>query len=71
VLDHKQPHEEARSRHREQQADPVAKIKGRPHQKPEQNKRSGSADELNNAACRARCTIAGEDLCPAAGLGGV
>jgi hypothetical protein len=71
VLNHKQPHEKARSRHREQQADPVAKIKGCPHQKPEQNKRSGGDDELNNAGRRARCAIAGEDLCPAAGLGGV
>ena len=31
VLNHKQPHEKACSRHREQQADPVAAIKGRPH----------------------------------------
>jgi hypothetical protein len=50
VLNHKQPHEKARSRQREQQADPVAKIKGCPHQKPEQNKWYGGNDELNNAA---------------------
>jgi len=31
MLDHKQPHEKACSRHSEQQADPVAKIKGYPH----------------------------------------
>jgi hypothetical protein len=31
VLNHKQPHEKACSRHREQQADPVAAIKGHPH----------------------------------------
>ncbi len=31
MLDHEQPHEKARSRHGEQQADPVADIDGRPH----------------------------------------
>ena len=69
VLDHKQPHEKARSRHREQQADPVAKVKRCPHQKPKQSERPGCDDELNNAARRAGCAIAGEDLCPTAGLG--
>ena len=69
VLDHEQPHEKARGRHRKQQAKPVAKIKRCPHQKPEQNKRSGRDDELDNAACRVRRAIAGKGLCPAAGVG--
>src|SRR6266487_6630968 len=57
VLDHEQPHEKARGRHREQQAEPVAKIKGCPHQKPEQNQRPGRHDELDYAAHRARRAI--------------
>jgi hypothetical protein len=32
MLDHEKPHQKARGRRREQQAKPVANIKGRPHQ---------------------------------------
>src|ERR1700735_2349682 len=69
VLDHKKPYEKASSRYREQQADPIAKTKGCPHQKPKQSERPGCDCELNNAARRAGCAIAGEHLCPTAGLG--
>src|SRR2546425_11959110 len=68
VLDHEQPHEKARGRHREQQAEPVAKIKGCPHQKPEQNQRPGRDDELDYAAHRARSAITGQDARQVAGV---
>src|SRR5689334_25004522 len=35
VLDHEQPHEKARSRHRKYQGNPIAKIKACPSEKPE------------------------------------
>jgi hypothetical protein len=66
VLDHEKPHEKACGRHREQQAEPVAQIKGCPHQKPEQNQRPGRDDELDYAAQTARSAIAGQDLCQVA-----
>jgi hypothetical protein len=69
VLDHKQPHKKAGRRHREQQAEPVAKIKGCPHQDPEQNKRTCRDCELDYAAHGAGYAIAGENLRPAARLG--
>ena len=69
VLDHEQPHEKARGRHRQQQAEPVAEIERRPHQN--QSRTSGPAviDELDDAARKARLAIADEDLRPAAGVG--
>ena len=69
VLDHEEPHEKARRRHREQQAEPVPEIKRRPHQKPEQDKRPGRDYELDDAARGTRRAIAGEDLRPTAGVG--
>ena len=38
MLDHEQAHEKARSRNRQQQAEPVAEVQGCPDQNPEQNK---------------------------------
>src|SRR5882672_10092267 len=62
VLDHKQPHKKAGCWQREQQTEPVAKIKGCPHQDPEQNKRTRRDCELDYAAHGAGYAIAGEDL---------
>ena len=69
VLDHEEPHEKARGRHREQQAKPVAEIERCPHQRPEQNKRPGRNDELDDAAREVRRAIADKELRQAAGVG--
>jgi hypothetical protein len=34
MLDHEKPYQKPRGRHREQQAKPLANMKGRPHQGP-------------------------------------
>ena len=68
VLDHEQPYQKARGRHREQQAGPIAKIEGYPHQKPEHDQRPGCDDELDDAACGVRSAIARQGLGQAAGI---
>src|ERR1041384_5005796 len=62
VLDHEQAYEKASGRHREQQAGPIAKIEGNPHQEPECDQRPGCDDELDNAACGVRSAIARQGL---------
>jgi hypothetical protein len=69
VLDHEEPHEKARRRHREQKAEPVAEIERYLHQGPEQDKRPDRDDELDDAARKARRAITGKDLRPAVGVG--
>ena len=61
VLDHEEPHEKAGGRHRQQQAEPIAELERCPHQEPEQDKRPGRDDELDDAARQARRAIAGKD----------
>src|SRR3954470_11010630 len=69
VLDHEQPHEEARGRQREQQADPISKIEHCPHQKPKQSKRTDRDRKLDDAAPQAGHAVASKDVRPAASVG--
>ena len=50
VLDHEQPHEEARCRHSNGQAQPIAQTETWPHQGPEQNERHRADEDLHHAA---------------------
>jgi hypothetical protein len=68
VLDHEKPHQKARGWHRKQQAQPIAEIKGYPHQNPKRDQRPGRDDELEDAAHGIRDAIARQDRCEVAGL---
>ena len=71
VLDHKEPHNEARARDCEQQAKPVADIERCPHERPEENKRPSRDHQFDDAAREVRRAILGKDLHPGADIGPV
>ena len=66
VLDHEQPHQEAGSRHREQQGEPpVAEMERCPGQHPERDERHERDRDLDGAAAVAGFAVARENLRPA------
>ena len=69
VLDHEETHEEAGSRHGEQQAYPIAGVHSGPHQNPDEGERHRRDRELEHAARGTRLAVAGEHLCQRAGIG--
>ena len=72
VLDHEQPHQEAGRRHRDQERrPPVAEPADEPGCGPERGERQRRDDQFDHAAGAARFAIAGENLGPGAGVGGV
>ena len=60
VLDHEQAHEEARRRHREQQAEPVGIAEAEQHQEPQGHERHRGDDQLDQAAREARLAVGGQ-----------
>ena len=60
VLDHEQAHEEARRRHREQQAEPVGIAEAEQHQEPQGHERHRGHEQLDQAAREARLPVGSE-----------
>ena len=66
MLNHEQPHEEARGRHRKQQSDPpIFKMDRCPGQRPKRRKRRGRDRNLHDAADVVGLAIARKGLRPA------
>ena len=64
VLNHKQPHEEARSRHGKQHGNPIPKIQCCPDQQPQYDQRYDRDPDLNNTASIAGSPVASENARP-------
>jgi hypothetical protein len=64
MLDHEQPHQEARGRHGKDQRQPIADVERGPDQNPQHDQRHKRDADLENAAPVAGLAIARQDLRP-------
>ena len=69
MLNHEQAYQQARSRHRQQQTEPVAEIQRGPHQDPQQNQWHDRDDELGHTASAAGFAVACKNSRPGQHVG--
>jgi hypothetical protein len=68
VLDHEETDEEARRGCHQQQANPIAMVKSRPYQNPDDNEGHYRDHQLKYTARVVRIAITGEQVCQRAGF---